>query len=553
MPRDSNGLYSLPTGNPVTDGSVIEAEWANNTISDLAVQMNNVYTRDGLLGPTEPVLLPNGSPTAPSLAFATQPILGLYRDAQNVLGVTSNGAISFKFSNVDSNAILPLGINDGTVTEPSLKFSASSNTGLFRKSSGEIVVAVAGAESASFFANSMSVAAIETSGAIRTGFVLVANQDDVAWSGVVGQVSGIQRWMLRFADEYQEGAGNLGSDFTILRADNAGNILSPHALVISRATGKTTLQAVDILGALSVAGAVVFSSAANFSAGFFATDTNITNLLIGGPNIASGYLFRSAANTLAIRAGDMNQGTFGYYSFTPTQFACPADIYTATRVVINGTGTNGSVAGSQAIYMSGTYGGGIFMNESPHWCIWYGENGNARIRSYQSSYGDYIFKFNANGDFVAKNCIGYTDNNHYVSAGWDGASAIVNMQNGANIGRIYVDPTGNLILGNGGGIQAFCAIAGGFYMVRPTGSWLVQPMDGGVVASNASSQIAITFVRPFGNPCVVCSCESTTGKKIFVTILTRTASGFTARINDDAGGDVGAGYNINWIAMERNS
>lgn len=54
MPRDSSGNYTLPIGNPVIDGTVIDVDWANPTMADIAVQLNNVLTRDGLLGYTVP-------------------------------------------------------------------------------------------------------------------------------------------------------------------------------------------------------------------------------------------------------------------------------------------------------------------------------------------------------------------------------------------------------------------------------------------------------------------------------------------------------------------
>ena len=52
MPRNLSGVYTLPTGNPVVTGTIIDVAWANPTMADIAAQMNNVVTRDGLLGPT---------------------------------------------------------------------------------------------------------------------------------------------------------------------------------------------------------------------------------------------------------------------------------------------------------------------------------------------------------------------------------------------------------------------------------------------------------------------------------------------------------------------
>ena len=123
MPRDSNGLYVLPGSNPVADGAIIQASWANGTMSDIAVQMNNVLTRDGLLGPVNPLLLINGTSNIPSLAFSTQPGLGLFRDGVNAISVTAGGIIPIKFADTAVDVFKPLGIADGTAALPSLRFT----------------------------------------------------------------------------------------------------------------------------------------------------------------------------------------------------------------------------------------------------------------------------------------------------------------------------------------------------------------------------------------------------------------------------------------------
>jgi len=55
MPRDVSGNYTLPTGNPVANGAIIDIAWANPTMADIASQLNNVPTRDGSLGLLAPL------------------------------------------------------------------------------------------------------------------------------------------------------------------------------------------------------------------------------------------------------------------------------------------------------------------------------------------------------------------------------------------------------------------------------------------------------------------------------------------------------------------
>jgi microcystin-dependent protein len=98
MPRDLSGNYTLPEGNPVAGGTIIDINWANPTMADIAVQLNNVFTRDGLLGPLASWKLIDGTVAAPSMTFNSELGMGLYRETQNVMGVAINGAAVAKFS-----------------------------------------------------------------------------------------------------------------------------------------------------------------------------------------------------------------------------------------------------------------------------------------------------------------------------------------------------------------------------------------------------------------------------------------------------------------------
>ena len=92
MPRDSSGNYTLPAGNPVITGTIIEAPWANSTMDDIAVQLNNVLTRDGSLGPTTQFALVPGTISRPGLGFNNETSLGLARLRAGTVSVVSGGA-----------------------------------------------------------------------------------------------------------------------------------------------------------------------------------------------------------------------------------------------------------------------------------------------------------------------------------------------------------------------------------------------------------------------------------------------------------------------------
>lgn len=63
MPRNAQGVYSLPAGNPVVPGTLIETTWANPTMSDIAAALTASLPRDGSAPMTGDLQL-NGSAPA---------------------------------------------------------------------------------------------------------------------------------------------------------------------------------------------------------------------------------------------------------------------------------------------------------------------------------------------------------------------------------------------------------------------------------------------------------------------------------------------------------
>lgn len=52
MSRDANGTYSLPSGNPVSNGTTISATWANTTLTDIGSELSNSMDKGGRTTPT---------------------------------------------------------------------------------------------------------------------------------------------------------------------------------------------------------------------------------------------------------------------------------------------------------------------------------------------------------------------------------------------------------------------------------------------------------------------------------------------------------------------
>jgi hypothetical protein len=123
MPRNASGTYTLPAGNPVVTGTLIESTWANDTLGDLASAMTDSLSRDGEGGMTAALRVVDGTVSAPGLAFVNETGSGLYRTGAGdysfaVLGtqkmrITSSGVdvTANTFSVTSSTAYYPQMIN----------------------------------------------------------------------------------------------------------------------------------------------------------------------------------------------------------------------------------------------------------------------------------------------------------------------------------------------------------------------------------------------------------------------------------------------------------
>src|SRR5215470_9267978 len=83
MPRDANGNYTLPAGNPVTPGDVIEDTWANPTMSDIAIALTDSLSRTGKGGMQVQFKNADGTVGGPGIGWINEPTSGWYRKSLN--------------------------------------------------------------------------------------------------------------------------------------------------------------------------------------------------------------------------------------------------------------------------------------------------------------------------------------------------------------------------------------------------------------------------------------------------------------------------------------
>jgi len=100
MPRNASGIYTLPGGNPVTPGDVIEADWANTTLEDVADALTNSLSRTGAGGMLAPFRIADGSVSGPGLSYLNETNSGLYRSGSGSVWMSILGVNTAQFSTV---------------------------------------------------------------------------------------------------------------------------------------------------------------------------------------------------------------------------------------------------------------------------------------------------------------------------------------------------------------------------------------------------------------------------------------------------------------------
>jgi hypothetical protein len=93
MPRNSSGVYTLPTGNPVVTGTTITSTWANTTMADVGSELTNSLDRSGRGGMFAAFKLFDGTSSAPGLSFANEPATGLARLGTGVISVVAASTV----------------------------------------------------------------------------------------------------------------------------------------------------------------------------------------------------------------------------------------------------------------------------------------------------------------------------------------------------------------------------------------------------------------------------------------------------------------------------
>lgn len=182
MSRNGSGTYTLPSGNPVVSGTLIESGWANTTLADLATAMTDSLSRSGQGGMTAALRLFDGTFSVPGLAWASETTTGFYRAGagDTRLVITGSQVVQFLSSGVAITGTLSASGNFAINTDKFTVAASSGNssvggtlgvTGNFAINTDKFTVAAA-------TGNTVVAGTLSVTGAIT------------ATGGVVGNVSG---------------------------------------------------------------------------------------------------------------------------------------------------------------------------------------------------------------------------------------------------------------------------------------------------------------------------------------------------------------------------
>lgn len=134
--RGPSGSYSLPLS-PVTSGSTISPTWANTTLNDLGSELTNSLDRQGRGAMLAPLQLATGSVSLPSLTFSADIDTGLYRGGANDIRMSSGATYVQGWTSL--GATFPVGL---TATQTATDGTAITATG---NGTGHGVTATGGA------------------------------------------------------------------------------------------------------------------------------------------------------------------------------------------------------------------------------------------------------------------------------------------------------------------------------------------------------------------------------------------------------------------------
>lgn len=372
MPRDSSGLYTLVTGNPVLKGQPVLASWANPTLDDIASALTDSLDRNGQGAMLAPLVL-SGPPTAglhattktyvDARAFPEAPQNGKQHGRQNaawteiihvdaytkvesdslyvnVSGDTMTGALTAP------SIILPKPASGSTLTgnvslaltADSLKVQAGTDATqqlLYNLATGELQRTGTPQQVMTYLGSQWKAKRLGGT----TGFAV--DVDNAQTAELQFLTSGVKRWAF-LKDAANEAGANAGSDLTLNRYTDAGALLGT-TFAITRSTGKMVYT-----GNVTVSNVSASTFEVKASSGSAVAALNS----VAGGNTASVALQRNGASRWQLEMnGSTESGSNSGSNFQLLRFN-DAGTYIGTPIFI--ARSNGVVQMNEGVYVQNT-------------------------------------------------------------------------------------------------------------------------------------------------------------------------------------------------------
>ena len=141
MSFNGAGTFSLPAGNPVVTNTTVSSTVHNNTMTEIASGLSNAICKDGQTTIT-----------------ANIPMAG-YKFTGLAAGSANGNSLRYEqlFTTSDVDLLGPVGMTNGSVSAPSLRFTNADTTGIYYGTENTLKIACNGTESVQFSANGITL------------------------------------------------------------------------------------------------------------------------------------------------------------------------------------------------------------------------------------------------------------------------------------------------------------------------------------------------------------------------------------------------------------
>lgn len=250
MARNGTGTYTKV--NTFVSGTSITASSHNANWDDAAAEITNSVAADGQTPITGALKGANGSFSAPSYSFASDPNTGVYRIGSDNLGLTAGGTlvvavaatgITITGTFTPSGQMLPA---DGTVLLPEYSFGSDPDSGLYRIGANNVGIAVNAAKVLDISATGLNViGAVQSNGATLAPISASANMVN----GTI--VASVSANALTVAIKTLSGADPSSGNPVFVNFRNATNATGDYVTLSLTAATSIVVSSGSTLGTLS--------------------------------------------------------------------------------------------------------------------------------------------------------------------------------------------------------------------------------------------------------------------------------------------------------------